>query len=202
MTKNATRQVLMPQEELQSVAEGAALETVRTLAGHSLSLRKHSHSPTSATFGSAHLIQRIAMKFCKIARASGLAWGNVLGCRKSLREKTLIGGCVVTQEAAFPIRHRAIVRKGLFTTSHVWRRHGSSLPYPQVLPRQTCGLFTHTIFYNEYPGGSSELDKIINGGELFLTVLLNPVSAPQPSRGMERGGEEAGQASLGLGANG
>uniref|UniRef100_A0A8C0H7D1 Bifunctional heparan sulfate N-deacetylase/N-sulfotransferase 1 n=1 Tax=Chelonoidis abingdonii TaxID=106734 RepID=A0A8C0H7D1_CHEAB len=46
-----------------------------------------------------------------------------------------------------------------------------------VLPRQTCGLFTHTIFYNEYPGGSSELDKIINGGELFLTVLLNPVSA-------------------------
>lgn len=50
---------------------------------------------------------------------------------------------------------------------------------PQVLPRQTCGLFTHTIFYNEYPGGSSELDKIINGGELFLTVLLNPVSTAQ-----------------------
>lgn len=53
-------------------------------------------------------------------------------------------------------------------------------PHPQVLPRQTCGLFTHTIFYSEYPGGSSELDKIINGGELFLTVLLNPVSAPPP----------------------
>ncbi|KAB0395750.1 hypothetical protein E2I00_002417 [Balaenoptera physalus] len=48
--------------------------------------------------------------------------------------------------------------------------------WKQVLPRQTCGLFTHTIFYNEYPGGSSELDKIINGGELFLTVLLNPIS--------------------------
>ncbi|XP_041124099.1 bifunctional heparan sulfate N-deacetylase/N-sulfotransferase 2-like [Polyodon spathula] len=46
----------------------------------------------------------------------------------------------------------------------------------QVLPRQTCGLFTHTIFYNEYPGGSRELDKSIRGGELFLTVLLNPVS--------------------------
>ncbi|XP_038652160.1 bifunctional heparan sulfate N-deacetylase/N-sulfotransferase 1b [Scyliorhinus canicula] len=45
-----------------------------------------------------------------------------------------------------------------------------------VLPRQTCGLFTHTIFYNEYPGGPKELDKIINGGELFLTVLLNPIS--------------------------
>uniref|UniRef100_A0A8C8DY58 [heparan sulfate]-glucosamine N-sulfotransferase n=1 Tax=Oryzias sinensis TaxID=183150 RepID=A0A8C8DY58_9TELE len=46
----------------------------------------------------------------------------------------------------------------------------------QVLPRQTCGLFTHTIFYNEYPGGSRELDKSIRGGELFLTVLLNPIS--------------------------
>ncbi|MGH0118267.1 UNVERIFIED_CONTAM: hypothetical protein FKN15_049288 [Acipenser sinensis] len=45
-----------------------------------------------------------------------------------------------------------------------------------VLPRQTCGLFTHTIFYNEYPGSPKELDKIINGGELFLTVLLNPIS--------------------------
>ncbi|XP_036429470.1 bifunctional heparan sulfate N-deacetylase/N-sulfotransferase 1-like [Colossoma macropomum] len=46
----------------------------------------------------------------------------------------------------------------------------------KVLPRQTCGLFTHTIFYNEYPGGSRKLDKSIRGGELFLTVLLNPIS--------------------------
>ncbi|XP_063776282.1 bifunctional heparan sulfate N-deacetylase/N-sulfotransferase 4-like isoform X1 [Pseudophryne corroboree] len=45
-----------------------------------------------------------------------------------------------------------------------------------VLPRQTCGLFTHTMFYKEYPGGPSELDKSIRGGELFLTVLLNPIS--------------------------
>ncbi|KAI1902960.1 hypothetical protein AGOR_G00021960 [Albula goreensis] len=45
-----------------------------------------------------------------------------------------------------------------------------------VLPRQTCGLFTHTIFYSEYPGGPKELDKLITGGELFLTVLLNPIS--------------------------
>ncbi|XP_023373960.1 bifunctional heparan sulfate N-deacetylase/N-sulfotransferase 4 isoform X2 [Otolemur garnettii] len=45
-----------------------------------------------------------------------------------------------------------------------------------VLPRQTCGLFTHTIFYQEYPGGPQELDKSIRGGELFLTILLNPIS--------------------------
>lgn len=49
----------------------------------------------------------------------------------------------------------------------------------QVLPRQTCGLFTHTIYYKEYPGGPKELDKSIRGGELFLTVLLNPVSQPK-----------------------
>ncbi|XP_008590405.1 PREDICTED: bifunctional heparan sulfate N-deacetylase/N-sulfotransferase 3 [Galeopterus variegatus] len=45
-----------------------------------------------------------------------------------------------------------------------------------VLPRQTCGLFTHTIFYKEYPGGPKELDKSIRGGELFFTVVLNPIS--------------------------
>lgn len=45
-----------------------------------------------------------------------------------------------------------------------------------MLPRQTCGLFTHTIFYKEYPGGPKELDKSIQGGELFFTVVLNPVS--------------------------
>lgn len=86
---------------------------------------------------------------------------------------------MVAQEAAFsdatPGRSP---EEGSSGTVHAWRCHSSPLPRPQVLPRQTCGLFTHTIFYNEYPGGSSELDKIINGGELFLTVLLNPVSAP------------------------
>ncbi|KAM4707626.1 bifunctional heparan sulfate N-deacetylase/N-sulfotransferase 3-like [Discoglossus pictus] len=45
-----------------------------------------------------------------------------------------------------------------------------------VLPRQTCGLFTHTIFYKEYPGGPNELDRSIQGGELFFTVILNPIS--------------------------
>uniref|UniRef100_A0A3B3SIT9 N-deacetylase/N-sulfotransferase (heparan glucosaminyl) 2b n=1 Tax=Paramormyrops kingsleyae TaxID=1676925 RepID=A0A3B3SIT9_9TELE len=46
----------------------------------------------------------------------------------------------------------------------------------KVLPRQTCGLFTHTIFYSEYPGGPQELDRSIRGGELFQTLLLSPVS--------------------------
>jgi len=46
----------------------------------------------------------------------------------------------------------------------------------QVLPRQTCGLFTHTIFIERYPGGRMKLDESIQGGELFQTIVFNPVS--------------------------
>ena len=45
----------------------------------------------------------------------------------------------------------------------------------QVLPRQTCGLFTHTILLDRYPGGRERLDTSIRGGELFQTVINNPV---------------------------
>ncbi len=38
----------------------------------------------------------------------------------------------------------------------------------QVLPRQTCGLFTKNLFYSEYPGGPQVLEDSIHGGELFL----------------------------------
>lgn len=45
-----------------------------------------------------------------------------------------------------------------------------------VLPRQTCGLFTHTIFIDKYPGGRQVLDSSIHGGELFQTIVFNPIS--------------------------
>lgn len=45
-----------------------------------------------------------------------------------------------------------------------------------MLPRQTCGLYTHTIYRNKYPGGIAKLDASIKGGELFETVLHNPVN--------------------------
>lgn len=45
-----------------------------------------------------------------------------------------------------------------------------------VLPRQTCGLFTHTMFIQRYPGGRVKLDESIRGGELFQTIVYNPVS--------------------------
>uniref|UniRef100_A0A8C9S5D7 [heparan sulfate]-glucosamine N-sulfotransferase n=1 Tax=Scleropages formosus TaxID=113540 RepID=A0A8C9S5D7_SCLFO len=75
-----------------------------------------------------------------------------------------VWGIRVTSTEEYPHLRPARYRRGFI--------HSSIM----VLPRQTCGLFTHTIFYNEYPGGSKELDKSIRGGELFLTVLLNPIS--------------------------
>ncbi|KAF6212232.1 hypothetical protein GE061_012753 [Apolygus lucorum] len=45
-----------------------------------------------------------------------------------------------------------------------------------VLPRQTCGLFTHTIMIDRYPGGREKLDESIQGGELFQTVVYNPIN--------------------------
>ncbi|XP_048459447.1 bifunctional heparan sulfate N-deacetylase/N-sulfotransferase 1b [Rhincodon typus] len=74
-----------------------------------------------------------------------------------------VWGVKVTSTEEYPHLKPARFRRGL--------KHNGIM----VLPRQTCGLFTHTIFYSEYPGGPRELDKIINGGELFLTVLLNPM---------------------------
>lgn len=45
----------------------------------------------------------------------------------------------------------------------------------KVLPRQTCGLYTHTIFIDKYPGGRETLDSSIKGGELFQTIVFNRV---------------------------
>ncbi|XP_073660797.1 bifunctional heparan sulfate N-deacetylase/N-sulfotransferase 4 [Tursiops truncatus] len=73
-----------------------------------------------------------------------------------------VWGIQVTSTEEYPHLKPARYRKGFI--------HDSIM----VLPRQTCGLFTHTIFYKEYPGGPQELDKSIRGGELFLTILLNP----------------------------
>ncbi|KAK9744724.1 Sulfotransferase domain [Popillia japonica] len=45
-----------------------------------------------------------------------------------------------------------------------------------VLPRQTCGLFTHTMLIERYPGGRDKLDESIQGGELFQTIVYNPIN--------------------------
>lgn len=46
----------------------------------------------------------------------------------------------------------------------------------QVLPRQTCGLYTHTLHLKDYPRGEKRLRDSIHGGELFQVVINNQVS--------------------------
>lgn len=46
----------------------------------------------------------------------------------------------------------------------------------KVLPRQTCGLFTKNLYYDDYPNGSQVLEKSIQGGELFQAIVNNPIA--------------------------
>ena len=56
------------------------------------------------------------------------------------------------------------------------RRRGFSHGGVDVLPRQTCGLYTKNLYYAEYPGGSDKLENSIMGGELFFSIVTNPIS--------------------------
>eukprot|EP00794_Sanderia_malayensis_P012046 gene12046-13289_t len=57
-----------------------------------------------------------------------------------------------------------------------WMRRGFIHRDIMVLPRQTCGLFTRTLFWKEYPRGRKRLENSIHGGELFMTIVNNPIS--------------------------
>jgi len=46
----------------------------------------------------------------------------------------------------------------------------------QVLPRQTCRLFTHNYNVSNFPGGHQRLDLLAQGGEVFNYLLNAPVS--------------------------
>jgi len=56
------------------------------------------------------------------------------------------------------------------------RRRGFQYSGVSVLPRQTCGLFTKNLNYADYPGTPARLEQSIAGGELFQTVVTNPIS--------------------------
>lgn len=45
-----------------------------------------------------------------------------------------------------------------------------------VLPRQTCGIFTHTNFFKDYPNGIERLVEMSQGGEIFQTLLYNRIN--------------------------
>ena len=69
------------------------------------------------------------------------------------------------------------------------RRRGFLHSGIQVLPRQTCGLYTHNLYYDEYPGSPAKLEASVQGGELFQTILTNPISifmTHMPNYGYDR----------------
>lgn len=80
-----------------------------------------------------------------------MAWKKVWGIR-------------VTSTEEYPHLRPARLRRGFI--------HRNIM----VLPRQTCGLFTHTMFIDRYPGGREKLDESIQGGELFQTIVYNPIN--------------------------
>ena len=45
-----------------------------------------------------------------------------------------------------------------------------------MLPRQVCDLYTTNVWLDEYLGGMEKFLKNILGGNLFLSILFNPVS--------------------------
>ncbi|XP_046856204.1 bifunctional heparan sulfate N-deacetylase/N-sulfotransferase 2-like [Xenia sp. Carnegie-2017] len=57
-----------------------------------------------------------------------------------------------------------------------WRRRGFIHRDIMVLPRQMCGLFTHTLHLHAYPRGKEVLLKSIYGGELFNAIVSNPIN--------------------------
>lgn len=56
------------------------------------------------------------------------------------------------------------------------RRRGFVHEGISVLPRQTCGLYTKNLYYEEYPKGVQHLEDSIQGGELFMSIVTNPIS--------------------------
>lgn len=75
-----------------------------------------------------------------------------------------VWGIKVTSTEEYPHLRPARLRRGFI--------HRNIM----VLPRQTCGLFTHTMFIDRYPGGREKLDESIQGGELFQTIVYNPIN--------------------------
>ncbi|CAD6191323.1 unnamed protein product [Caenorhabditis auriculariae] len=55
-------------------------------------------------------------------------------------------------------------------------RRGFIYKNVSVLPRQTCGLYTHTQFFDDYPDGFDKVISSLRGGDLFFTIVTNPVS--------------------------
>uniref|UniRef100_A0A0K2UYH4 [heparan sulfate]-glucosamine N-sulfotransferase n=1 Tax=Lepeophtheirus salmonis TaxID=72036 RepID=A0A0K2UYH4_LEPSM len=75
-----------------------------------------------------------------------------------------VWGIVVTSTEEYPHLKPSRLRRG-FTHDKL-----------KILPRQTCGLFTKNIYYEDYPKNPEVLEKSIRGGELFQTISFNSIN--------------------------
>ncbi len=72
---------------------------------------------------------------------------------------------MVTSTEEYPHLRQAYARRG-FVYKNI-----------KVLPRQTCGLFTKNLYYDEYPKAPEILEESIHGGELFQTIVSSASGA-------------------------
>ncbi|CAB4057409.1 NDST2 [Lepeophtheirus salmonis] len=84
-----------------------------------------------------------------------------------------VWGIVVTSTEEYPHLKPSRLRRG-FTHDKL-----------KILPRQTCGLFTKNIYYEDYPKNPEVLEKSIRGGELkfqFGEILVMTVALKKSGR--------------------
>ena len=96
-------------------------------------------------------------------------WRNIFNFTVTSTENYPFHYNTPSSRRGFIYRHLA-VRKKLFIEIH-W-----IYANVQVLPRQSCSLYTTTRNYSAYPGGIKRLEQHLMGGTLFRRILTNPVS--------------------------
>ena len=55
-------------------------------------------------------------------------------------------------------------------------RRGFKFQSISVLPRQVCGLYTSTNYFEDFKGGEKAFYRSVRGGSVFETLLYNPVN--------------------------
>eukprot|EP00117_Sycon_ciliatum_P012908 scpid22021/ scgid13784/ Bifunctional heparan sulfate N-deacetylase/N-sulfotransferase; Glucosaminyl N-deacetylase/N-sulfotransferase; Sulfateless; Heparan sulfate N-deacetylase; Heparan sulfate N-sulfotransferase len=56
-----------------------------------------------------------------------------------------------------------------------YKRRGFIYRGIKVVPRQVCGLYTHTFKRQDYPGGIQRLQETAEGGDMFESILHNTI---------------------------
>ncbi|CAD5218713.1 unnamed protein product [Bursaphelenchus okinawaensis] len=66
------------------------------------------------------------------------------------------------------------------------RRRGFTYNGISVLPRQTCGLYTHTMYFHALPNGFRKFKENIEGGTVFDDILFNKIKWIKPTEMVDK----------------